>query len=378
VLHLRSSGGLFGADRIVLDLCRELGGHGYRAVLAPLVEADGSGEELAARARDLGIKVAPLCMRWSYDPGAVWRLRRLVSSTGAVLVHAHDYKSDVLAALAGGWWRRISTLHGWVGTSPLLRLKEHLDAHLVRRFDRVICVSAAMARREQARGLRDPVVIPNGIDLSPYVGARDADRADLKRELGLDAEVPVIGDIGRLSEEKGYDVLLYAATRLISEGRDLQVLLIGEGPMEEMLGRLAGDLGISARLVMPGLRLDAPRLYPALDVFCMPSRREGLPLALLEALASGCAAVTTPVGGIPEVIGEGEGQVALVVPPDNPEALALGIERLLAAPELRTTLGEAGRRRVAESFSTQRMTAEVAELYDGMLAEVENGKGAGE
>ncbi len=365
VLHLRSSGGIFGADRVVLDLCTGLGAGQYQVVLAPLVEADGSGEELVAAARELGIAVKPLRLGWSCDPLGPLKLRRLARQTGATLVHTHDYKADLLSVLAGGGWARVSTLHGWVGTSWMLRLKERLDARLVRRFDRVICVSQALANAESKRGLRNSQVIPNGIDLAPYAEAPAADVAALRREFGLEPEARVIGAIGRLSDEKGYDLLLYAASRLISAGYDLRIVLIGDGPMAATLRHLADELKIGDRLLLPGLRNDAARLYPMFDVFCMPSRREGLPLALLEALAAGCAAVTTPVGGIPEVVGAG--QMAMVVPTENPEALAVAIGKLLDDPSLSLLLGQAGRARVAEAFSLERMTAAVATLYDDLL-----------
>ncbi|MGD8397013.1 MAG: glycosyltransferase [Candidatus Eiseniibacteriota bacterium] len=367
VLHVRSSGGIFGADRIVLGLCAELGKHGYDAVLVPLVERDGSGRELAAAGAAQGVGVEALEVGWAYDLlGPARRLARLAAARGARIIHAHDYRSDLLTALARGPWKRVTTLHGWVGTSWALRLKEWLDARLVRSFDQVICVSAALAARERRHGLRRSVVIPNGIDLSPLDAAATSDPAPLRRELGIESPAPVIGAIGRLSAEKGYDTLLYAAARLIGDGRDLTVLLVGDGPEAAALRGLGDQLGLGERLCMPGLRRDAARLYPLLDVFCMPSRREGLPLALLEALAAGCAAVVTPVGGIPEVVDEVP-PVAALVPPDSPEALADAIVRLLDDETVRVLLGQAGRARVAAAFSTERMTRDVAAVYDALL-----------
>ena len=126
------------------------------------------------------------------------------------------------------------------------------DARLVRRFDRVICVSRQLAARERERGLGPAVVIPNGIDLEPFTAVPGAPSDALREEFGIDQRAAVIGAIGRLSEEKGYDVLLYAAARLIGEGRDLCVVLIGDGPMEATLRDLAGSLSIGERLILPG------------------------------------------------------------------------------------------------------------------------------
>ncbi len=368
VFHIRSSSGLFGADRVVLDLCAELGAAGYRAVLVPLIEPDGTGSALRTAGRDLGLPVRPLHLAGRFDLRAAAMLRRLAAAEGAIVLHGHDYKSNVLVQLARApdTWR-VATLHGRVGTDWKLRLYESIEARLVRRFDRVVCVSAAM-RAAETRGDYSPALVPNGIDVAPF---RDAPAPDpgLKATLGLPSDATVIGSIGRLSAEKGFDVLLRAAAALAAERPTLHVLLVGEGPQRPALSDLAASLGLGDRVHMPGLRTDTPVIYRLFDVFLMPSHREGLPLVLLEALASGTATVATPVGGIRDVLGAGEGEgmpVALTAPPGDAPALAGAVARLLADPELRRRLGRAGRERVAAHFSRAAMARATASLYDDL------------
>jgi len=144
---------------------------------------------------------------------------------------------------------------------------------------------------------------------------------------------------------------------------------IRHGPQRERYPRqLAAKLGVADRLHLPGLRDDSPALYPAFDVFCLPSYREGLPLALLEALAAGLPAAVTAVGGVPEVIGD-RSPVALTVAPGDVEGLAQGLTRLLDDSDLRARLGAEARRRVEERFSRAQMARAVARLYDGLLEE---------
>ena len=148
VLHVRSSGGLFGADRVVLDLCETLPSFGYRCQLVPLIESDGSGGILMKAAEARGISVSPIHLRNCWDLAALRSLRRIALETGAAIFHGHDYKSDAALWMAGSKVKRVATLHGRVGTSRSLRLKEALDRFVVNRFNRVICVSEGQAEAE--------------------------------------------------------------------------------------------------------------------------------------------------------------------------------------------------------------------------------------
>ncbi len=364
VVHVRSSGGVFGADRVVLDLCLGLPGAGYEPILVPLCEEDGSGRRLAQEATGAGLAVEPLELSYPYDLGAARRLAAIARRRGALILHSHDYKSDFLSWLGAGRLKRVTTLHGQVGTSWALRCKEALGLWLVRRFDRVVCVSKALGEAERRRGSGNSVVVHNGIDVEPF--ARSEDRTVLAGELGIDPELPTVGAIGRLSAEKGFDTLLEAFGSLCAAGRRLQLVLIGDGPERAALAVSARRLGIGAACHLAGHRDDARRFYNIFDVFCMASRREGLPLALLEALAAERAVVATPVGGIPEVLGE-DGAFARLVPPDEPAALAAAIGALLDDPGERARLGQRGRGRVVEAFSRQAMAAGLAEVYDELL-----------
>jgi len=371
VFHLRSSGGMFGADRVVLDLCFELPAAGYRALMVPLIEPGGVGAELRSAAEAAGVPVRPLVLTHRFDWRAVARLRRLAAVEGPAILHGHDYKTNFLIRLAASPdIRRVATLHGRVGTDWKLRLYEALDARLVRSFDRVICVSERMRALEERPGFQ-PIAIHNGIDLERFrvaVAADPAFRLRMRALLGLPADAEIIGSVGRLSAEKGYDVLLRAVARLVPARPRLHLLLIGNGHEQRTLRQLAAKLGVADRLHLPGLRDDSPALYPAFDVFCLPSYREGLPLALLEALAAGLPAAVTAVGGVPEVIGD-RSPVALTVAPGDVEGLAQGLTRLLDDSDLRARLGAEARRRVEERFSRAQMARAVARLYDGLLEE---------
>lgn len=373
VLQVRASGGLFGADRVVLDLCAELESTGYRPVLVPITERGGAGAALTEAGEAIPITVRPLPMASRIDWRALAGLRDLATAEGASILHGHDYRANLLIRLAkveGA--RRVATLHGRVGTDLKLRFYESAETRIVRTFDRVICVSETMRAAECARGL-DPVVIHNGIDLTPFLSAAEPS-PELRASLGLPADAEIVGSIGRLSGEKGFDFLLGAAARLATRRPRLHVVLVGDGPEHASLAQLAADLGIAERVHFAGIRDDAPVLYRLFDVFCLTSHREGLPLALLEALASGCASVVTPVGGIPEVVGSTSGKlgevsvtVAITVAPGDISSLASILSRLLDDASLRTRLGASGRARVEAHFSRAEMARRTADMYDELL-----------
>ncbi len=368
VLHVRSSGGLFGAERVVLDLCETLPSFGYRCLLVPLIESDGSGTVLMEAAEARGIRVSPLHLRSPWDISALFSLRKIARETGAAILHGHDYKSNAALWMAGSKAPRLATLHGRVGISPGLRIKESLDRFALNGFNRVICVSEGQATLERRRGIRNITVVRNGIDPKPFRQKSDlpfSDVREFKKSLGIDPAELVVGAIGRLGEEKGYDLLLRACARLNRGEINFKILLVGEGPQAEALRELANSLGIGDKLLLPGFRNDPASFYPVLDVFCMPSHREGLPLALLEAMAAGRAVIANTVGGIPEVLG-GNGVCGLLLS-DNEEQWVAALEDLLRNPARRMELGDAAAKRVESSFSREGTARDLAYVYKSLL-----------
>lgn len=361
VLHVRSSGGLFGADRVVLDLCEMLPCLGYRSLLVPLIESDGSGVTLMKEAESRGIPVSPLRLKRSMDLIALRGLRRIARETGAAILHAHDYKSNLSLLLVGKTWKRFATLHGTVGTSSMLRFKEFLDPWVVNHFDRALCVSEAQAVAERKKGVRNIAVVKNGVDTEPFRKPLP-DLNALRGSLGIDPEEQVIGAIGRLSGEKGYDFLLRVCARLFQNGKKFKILLVGDGPQKQALQDLAGQLGIEAQLRLPGFRGDTVSLHRIVDLFCMPSLREGLPLALLESMASGRAVIANAVGGVPEVLGF-DGASGLLMTPGDEGAWTSALSSLLENPEHRMAMGRAAAQKVETYFSKQSMARGVAQVY---------------
>jgi glycosyltransferase involved in cell wall biosynthesis len=223
-----------------------------------------------------------------------------------------------------------------------------LNRRKLRRLDAHAAVSHAVARGvEEIGGLR-----PDSVEVI-YNGVPDAPITPLPRP----ADGPTIGSVGRLSPEKGFDVLLRAAGSL----PDVTTVLIGDGPDRRRLEDLAADLGLGEHLIMPGWQPDPLPWLPALDVFVLPSRLEALGLAAIEAMLASRPVVASDVGGVPEVVVEGE--TGILVPPDDPPALAAALSSLLADEPLRARMGARGREIATRKFDLTTMLRAYESLY---------------
>jgi glycosyltransferase involved in cell wall biosynthesis len=206
-------------------------------------------------------------------------------------------------------------------------------------------------------------VIHNGID--PARVARMRTVEERRRELGIPADATVIGSLGRLDRAKGYEYLLQAMALFLRQLNNTHVVIGGSGPLVGSLTDLANELGISKRVHFLGHVADPRMVLNALDIYVQPSLCEAFPIALLEASAAGLPVVASDVGGIPESVLDGE--TGFVVPPKDPGSLAGSIEKLLADPQLRRAMGDAGVARTRREFSLDTMVRQTLEVYGSLL-----------
>jgi len=183
-----------------------------------------------------------------------------------------------------------------------------------------------------------------------------------RKELGLPEEGPVIGTVGRLVPIKGHEWLLKAAPRVLAEFPHATFVFLGEGPLLGQLQQLAAGLGISGHVMFMGARQDVPECLAAFDLFAFPSINEGMGRALIEAMAVGVPVVATRVGGIPDVVADGE--TGLLVPARDETALADALLKLLRDPARRQAYGQAARRSMDERFDVKAMVRAIDRLYD--------------
>ena len=328
VLHVTAPAEFGGLERVVSALARGMRarGHGVHvlAFLDSGVKAHPLMSELtAAGVPASGIEVAPRA--YAVERAAVTRVAR---ETGARVVHTHGARVDVVdgSAARGLGLATVSTLHGFTGGSWKNRFYEWLQVRAVRRCDAVVAVSRPMAARLRASGVRPQRihVIPNA--WSPR--GQSLPRAAARAALGLPAEGFRIGWVGRMTVEKGADVLCQGLAFL--QDLPVKASFVGDGRQQETLRARAREMGLDPHITWHGPVPDAERVLAAFDVLVLSSRTEGTPILLFEAMAAGIPIVTTAVGGIPDVVTECE---ALLGPPERPEALAHAIRKVFTDRE---------------------------------------------
>jgi glycosyltransferase involved in cell wall biosynthesis len=278
------------------------------------------------------------------------------------ILHAHKFGSNAWAAL----WSTVARppvliAHEQTWSFEGKPARRWIDRELIaKRADAFICVSSEDRRRMIEIERIDPdkiVLVPNGIP--PLVaGANDNVRA----ELSIAAEAPVVGTVSVLRDQKALDILLRAATIVRERIPDVQILIAGDGPEREPLERLSSGLGLDASVRFLGSRSDVPALLGAFDVAALSSDYEGTPLAVMEYMAAGLPIVATRVGGVPELIEDGRSGV--LVDRRSPEQLAAGLVRLIKDRDLAAQLGIAARERQRDEFSIASVSKRVESLYE--------------
>lgn len=358
ILHLISSGGMYGAEAVILNLSRTLNQQGHASLLGIFSNSSNPNLQLHERALAEGIESHLIPCNGQLDRSVPAAIRALAASTSADLLHAHGYKADVYAYLA---LRKtstplVSTCHTWYDDNPLLWLYGVIDRRLLRHYAAVVSVSDDVTHRLLHSGVAPHRIhfIRNGIDLRPFTNATPSLRHLAPNGL-------LIGWVGRLTHDKGPDVYLRAIAQVRPLFPTARYLLVGEGPYRPEVERLIADLALDDVVHLLGQRQEMPAVYSSCDLMVSSSRQEGLPMAILEGMASGLPWIATPVGAVPLAIRDGDN--GLLVPPDNAEVLANTMLRLMKASEERSKMGSAARQITESDFSAERMAADYLGVY---------------
>jgi glycosyltransferase involved in cell wall biosynthesis len=337
--------------------------------------ADELGVDVV-RIDELGREISPF-----RDLMATLRLARLIRRERPDILHTHTAKAGtvgrVAALLAGrkGPPIVVHTFHGHVLRGyfgPLRSLFFRLlERWLAGRTTVLIAVSPQVRDDLVALHVAPPdrfVVIRLGIELNERVaGSRDG-RVESRRYLGIPAERFAVGWIGRMTAVKRTDDVLIAFKRLRDSGVDACLCMVGDGPDRPQLERRAHDLGIVRDTLFLGYQEDVAPFYAAFDALVLPSSNEGTPVSAIEALAAGRPVVATRVGGVPDVVADGED--GFLVDPGDTDGLADRLAQLAHDPVLRERMGEAGRQRVLPRYAVERLVDDVDRLYRSLLSAV--------
>lgn len=362
VLQLISSGGYYGAENMLLNLCASQQKAGCQNSLVIFYNVHAPNVELYERARRRGLSVRMVHCQGRADWRAVRQIEECIQEDGIQLLHTHGYKADLYGYVAA---RRsgkpiVATCHNWLGGSAALGIYNHLDRMALKRFQCLAAVSDSVAQRLLASGVPATKIrtIANGIDVQAFECARPSP------VLNFDGS-KVIGMVARLDLKKGFEYLLRAARELRGTFPELKVVIVGEGPDRREIEGMIQRFGLQSNVILAGQHSDMPAIYAAMDVFVLPSLNEGLPMTILEAMAGSKPVIATRVGAIPKVIQDGE--TGLLVDPADSDGLRDALVRLLTDSDLCSRLGAAGHDWVSHNYTSEAMALKYRQMYDDVL-----------
>jgi len=363
VLFLITELNVGGAEMVVAKMAAHLNKDRFHCSVCSLLP-DG---RLADVLQEQGVKTLSLDIKSKLDLGGLFKLVRLLRREKIDILHTHLFHVNLLGRIAGrlaGVPVIISHQHGVERNRS--KVRSLLDRLTSRYADLVISTCEVVKETLIKRDKISPGkirIIYNGVE-TPNV---NVESSSVRRDLGIALDAPVIGVVANLRPMKGYDTFLKAARMILDEVENARFLIVGGGPLEDELKALAFKLGIWPQTIFTGFRDDVPNLLATMDVFVLPSLWEGVPMALLEAMAMAKPVVATEVGGIPEIVIDGV--TGLLVPPRDPDALAEAIIALLQDRERAEAMGQAGRERVEKYFTVERMVQKTEALYEELIGE---------
>lgn len=365
VLHVIDSGGLYGAEVMLLNLAAEQAAMGLEPVIASIGDPLCGEKPLEAEAMRRGLRVERFRMRPGPNIAGAFRVLRFAWREQCDVIHSHGYKGNILFGFMPRALRRlpmVTTLHGWTWTGGMDRmgLYEWLDRLSLRFVDAVVMVNDTMRRKIDLPGIH---VVPNGI---PLAGEAERPATPLDPRIVEFCRGGItLGAIGRLSPEKGFDILLDAVREVAEHHPDIRLVILGEGESRGGLEAKIRELGLTERVLLPGYVPDANRYLPLFRVFVLSSLTEGLPMVILEAMQAGVPIVATRVGGVPEVLGEGA--AGKLVPVSDVNRLADGINQLIIDRYLSAVMTSAAKHSLKDKYSASIMALKYCEIYCGLI-----------
>jgi glycosyltransferase involved in cell wall biosynthesis len=368
VMHVREAMSIGGAERLILNLFARRAIGAYDLRLSCFVRtSDGAGEVFIAEAAKTGVPIERISLSRRWELGNISTLWKIIRRHDVRLLHTHGYRSDILGAIVSVLTGvpLVASAHGFTAADDNVSRNERIGRFFLRSARKIICVSDNVHDTLIQSGIpeRKLVLIPNAVDFSFF---RDWAGESLRQGWQIAPDGIVIGSAGRLSPEKAHVNLVRACAQLPSEIKEKAYIAIaGDGPERDAISQAAVAAGFGKRLILTGFQRDMRPFYGAIDIFCLPSLTEGLPLVLLEACASGKPAVASRVGSVGELIDDGENGFC-------PEAgdiggLAQALRQLVTEKELRGEFAAKLMAKLSNQYDVQSWVRKVFAVYNEVL-----------
>lgn len=371
VLQLRSSGSMLGAENVIIEIANHSEQFGVKSIVGIPILAGDNVPEFAAQAEknQLTVKLFPHKSRLSLP--LTKDIRQYVDENNIDIIHCHGYQEDFYAWMAKTKIPLVATNHLWKKTNIKLWMYAKLDALILKKFNHTVAVSNPIYDELISVGLsKDKVsMISNGINLNRFAATPTREKIDgLKQSLSIPIENKVIGMISSLTQEKGHIFMLEAFKRGLEQlNAPYTLLIVGDGDHRQALKKQVDELQLQQHVVFSGARRDIPELLSIMDIYVLSSLIEGLPMSLLEAMASGLPAISTDVGDINSVIRDGH--TGFLVKARDINTLADKVVKLANSAKLQKEFSNRGQQIITEKFASLSMTKSYCDLYRQILAQ---------
>lgn len=371
VLHLIDSGGLYGAEVVLLHLVEEQLKAGLRSLVLSAGAPDVAEKPLEKAMHERGLPFKMWRMRVGLNIVEAWKIIRFAQREGFQILHSHGYKFNILMGVFPRILRQIpllTTLHGYVNARRYSKMwiYEHVDKLMLRRIEAIVLVNSVMRHIGAVQNLDSTRIyeISNGIPINTneYHNLPE----DPQIENFLSKHSHVIGSAGRLSREKGFRYLIEAFNQLRPSYPELGLLLIGEGGEFNQLQEQIQQCGIADHVLMPGYRSSIPTYLSKIDVFVMPSLTEGLPMTLLEAMLVGTPVIASSVGGIPQILDNG--RYGKLVGPEKVDQLSIAIKEVLDNIMRAREIAREAQQWIKARYSISSMEQSYRQLYLNLIS----------
>lgn len=363
VMHLIASPKIGGAEKLLLTIVDNIDFDRFDVSIAAYIDSKVELNNFYNEAVKSSARLFPVKIRHPYDIRQLIQIYRIIATVRPDVIHTHGYKTNILGFLMARLFKipNIATVHGWLHTNrKITQLFNRLNLCLLRRFDQVIAVSEQI----------ENVLLRRGVPASRLVTLRNVpaakkqhhfDKAAFLEKYSLLPEARCVGFVGRLEPVKGADVFIAAAPIVLESCPDAQFLIAGEGSELIRLKATVEKLGLGRQVKFLGFLASPGAFFQVLDLYVLPSRDEGIPLSLLEAMSVGVPVVASSVGGVPEVIKDGMN--GILVPPGQSRSLAEAICRSLNDQDGGSQRIQAAQQTINERFNIDSWIQRLQTLY---------------
>lgn len=365
ILHLIDSGGLYGAENVIINLSLELNKNKCQSIIGCIASKGKKKSEIGRKAESLQIETVYFVLKNKYDLRCIKDIASYIESNKIGIIHSHGYKPSIICLLLKVFYKisYVITCHLWYKSTAKLAINFFFEMFSMRFARYVVGVSEDIVQSLYKSGVsRDRLrLIENGINVLPYFDLSNSEKLQLRNELGLKKDSFIVGSLGRLTEQKDYQTFIKAAAEILKERSNIEFVIAGDGNLKSALIKLSKDLRVGERVHLIGFRRDTIPILKLMDIFVLSSLDEGLPVAMLEAMSVRRPIVVTSVGGIPKVIQNGVN--GILIKKSNSRSLKENLINLIDDNKKRETLGKNAYDTVKGRYTNNLMAEKYLDIY---------------